>query len=246
MTANDFRKMALALPETEERSHMNHPDFRVAGKIFATLAYPDKTCAMVKAHPRAATLFLKRRTRSLCPHQRRLGTPRRNPRKPESRQERQCPEGDRGRLAQHRPETSAKINMKLSCPSQPSHTHAPLRIRMQEVRSPLRKNPAVLRQDGQEVPRVRRPGRADDLRPRRSVQRLRLVRDRLRQEVLFPRILRQRLLLKRQEGRETEIGQRLERFVVERQRVQRKLLERLVDQREQAFQGNSPQRFRQA
>lgn len=27
---------------------MNHPDFRVAGKIFATLAYPDKTFGMVK------------------------------------------------------------------------------------------------------------------------------------------------------------------------------------------------------
>jgi hypothetical protein len=43
--------MALALPETEERSHMNHPDFRVAGKIFATLGYPDKTRGMVKLSP---------------------------------------------------------------------------------------------------------------------------------------------------------------------------------------------------
>jgi hypothetical protein len=51
MTANDFRKLALALPETEERSHMNHPDFRVAGKIFATLGYPDKSRAMVKLPP---------------------------------------------------------------------------------------------------------------------------------------------------------------------------------------------------
>ena len=48
MTASDFRKMALAFPETEERSHMNHPDFRVGGKIFATLAYPDETYGMVK------------------------------------------------------------------------------------------------------------------------------------------------------------------------------------------------------
>jgi hypothetical protein len=51
MTANDFRKLALALPETEERAHMDHPDFRVAGKIFATLGYPDKTCGMVKLSP---------------------------------------------------------------------------------------------------------------------------------------------------------------------------------------------------
>src|SRR5436305_7002993 len=48
MTATAFRKLALALPETEERAHMAHPDFRVAGKIFATLAYPDKAWGMVK------------------------------------------------------------------------------------------------------------------------------------------------------------------------------------------------------
>jgi len=51
MTPNDFRKLALSLPETEERAHMNHPDFRVSGKIFATLGYPDKTRAMVKLAP---------------------------------------------------------------------------------------------------------------------------------------------------------------------------------------------------
>jgi hypothetical protein len=48
MTAKDFRQLALALPETEERQHMDHPDFPVAGKIFATLGYPDKTRGMVK------------------------------------------------------------------------------------------------------------------------------------------------------------------------------------------------------
>ena len=51
MTPNDFRKIALSLPEAEERAHMDHPDFRVAGKIFATLGYPDKTCGMVKLSP---------------------------------------------------------------------------------------------------------------------------------------------------------------------------------------------------
>ena len=51
MTPEDFRKLALALPETEEHSHMNHPDFRVAGKIFATLAYPNKDWGMVKLTP---------------------------------------------------------------------------------------------------------------------------------------------------------------------------------------------------
>ena len=59
MTANDFRKIALSLPETEERSHMDHPDFRVAGKIFATLGYPDKTCGMVKLSPEDQHNFSK-------------------------------------------------------------------------------------------------------------------------------------------------------------------------------------------
>lgn len=59
MTANDFRRLALALPETEERAHMNHPDFRVAGKVFATLGYPDKTCGMVKLSPEEQHEFSK-------------------------------------------------------------------------------------------------------------------------------------------------------------------------------------------
>ena len=37
MTPDEFRDIALSLPDTDERSHMGHPDFRVGGKIFATL-----------------------------------------------------------------------------------------------------------------------------------------------------------------------------------------------------------------
>jgi hypothetical protein len=48
MTANDFRKLALSFPEAVESAHMHHPDFRVAGKIFATLGYPNKDSAVVK------------------------------------------------------------------------------------------------------------------------------------------------------------------------------------------------------
>ena len=59
MTANDFRQMALALPEAEERAHMNHPDFRVGGKIFATLGYPGRSCAMVKVSPEEQHYFSK-------------------------------------------------------------------------------------------------------------------------------------------------------------------------------------------
>src|SRR2546423_6192330 len=51
MTVGEFRKLALSFPHTTEREHMRHPDFRVAGKIFATLAYPDKNWGMVKLTP---------------------------------------------------------------------------------------------------------------------------------------------------------------------------------------------------
>jgi hypothetical protein len=37
-TAADFRRIALSLEGAEESSHMGAPDFRVRGKIFATLA----------------------------------------------------------------------------------------------------------------------------------------------------------------------------------------------------------------
>ena len=48
MTADDFRKLALSFPEAVESAHMHHPDFRVCGKIFATLGYPDENSAVVK------------------------------------------------------------------------------------------------------------------------------------------------------------------------------------------------------
>lgn len=47
MTPQDFRKIALSLPEAVESEHMAHPDFRVGGKIFASLGYPDQEHGMV-------------------------------------------------------------------------------------------------------------------------------------------------------------------------------------------------------
>ena len=38
MNADDFRRLALSLEGAEESSHMGSPDFRVGGRIFATLA----------------------------------------------------------------------------------------------------------------------------------------------------------------------------------------------------------------
>lgn len=58
MTIDAFRRLALSFPETEERAHMNHPDFRVAGKIFATLCYPQEGWAMVKLTPEQQQEFV--------------------------------------------------------------------------------------------------------------------------------------------------------------------------------------------
>ena len=34
VNAEDFRRIALGMKDTVESAHMNHPDFRVRGKIF--------------------------------------------------------------------------------------------------------------------------------------------------------------------------------------------------------------------
>ncbi|HEX4067382.1 MAG TPA: MmcQ/YjbR family DNA-binding protein [Acidobacteriaceae bacterium] len=60
MTAAEFRKIALSLPGAEEKAHMNHPDFRAGGKIFATLAYPDARRGMVKLFPDQQEAFVTR------------------------------------------------------------------------------------------------------------------------------------------------------------------------------------------
>jgi hypothetical protein len=58
MTADNFRSLALSLPEACESAHMGHPDFRVGGKIFATLG-PDEDWGMVKLTPDDQASFLR-------------------------------------------------------------------------------------------------------------------------------------------------------------------------------------------
>jgi hypothetical protein len=60
MTAKQFRKLALSLPEATESAHMNHPDFRVGARIFATLAYPSDASAVVKLTPEEQKRFVSR------------------------------------------------------------------------------------------------------------------------------------------------------------------------------------------
>ena len=58
MDPHGFRRLALGLPEVVEDEHMGHPDFRVRGKIFATLGYPDTTWGMVKLTPEQQQMFV--------------------------------------------------------------------------------------------------------------------------------------------------------------------------------------------
>ena len=60
MTTDEFRKMALEIPKAVEQSHMNHPDFRMAGKIFATLGAPDANWGMVKLTPEQQRGFIEK------------------------------------------------------------------------------------------------------------------------------------------------------------------------------------------
>lgn len=67
MTAAEFRKTALAVPGAIESSHMAHPDFRVRGKIFATLGYPDATWAMVKLTPEQQQTLTRKAPKAFSP-----------------------------------------------------------------------------------------------------------------------------------------------------------------------------------
>jgi len=67
VTAAEFRRIALSFPETAESSHMDHPDFRVRGKIFATLNYPGKGWGMVKLSPEYQDLFLREAPQAFNP-----------------------------------------------------------------------------------------------------------------------------------------------------------------------------------
>jgi hypothetical protein len=59
VTSNDFRKLALKLPEVVESAHMGHPDLRVKGKIFATLGYPAAGWGVVKLTPDQQLQFMQ-------------------------------------------------------------------------------------------------------------------------------------------------------------------------------------------
>jgi hypothetical protein len=57
MKADDFRCIALGMTGAVEGAHMGHPDFRVGGRIFATL-HPDAQWGMVKLTPEQQREFV--------------------------------------------------------------------------------------------------------------------------------------------------------------------------------------------
>ena len=57
MTANDFRRIALGMKDAVESAHMGHPDFRVHGRIFATL-HADNEYGMVSLTPDQQQTFI--------------------------------------------------------------------------------------------------------------------------------------------------------------------------------------------
>ena len=67
MTPAAFRKLALALPEACEGSHMGHADFRVGKRIFATLGHPDASFGMIKLTPAQQAELVKSAPRVFAP-----------------------------------------------------------------------------------------------------------------------------------------------------------------------------------
>jgi hypothetical protein len=59
VTPAEFRRIALTFPEAVESAHQDHPDVRVAGKVFATLGYPEKGYGMVKLPPKQQVFFIE-------------------------------------------------------------------------------------------------------------------------------------------------------------------------------------------
>jgi hypothetical protein len=57
MTTDGFRRLAMRMPEAAEVGHMGHPDFRVSGRIFATLGYPAGGWAVVMLAPEQQEAF---------------------------------------------------------------------------------------------------------------------------------------------------------------------------------------------
>ena len=66
MTADDFRSIALSMRGALEGEHMNHPDFRVNGRIFATL-HADDLWGVVKLDADEQREFVRMHPKTFVP-----------------------------------------------------------------------------------------------------------------------------------------------------------------------------------
>ena len=66
MSPEDFRRIALGMDDAIESAHMGHPDFRVNGRIFATL-HPDHQWGMVKLTPDQQQKFVRENPAAFAP-----------------------------------------------------------------------------------------------------------------------------------------------------------------------------------
>ena len=67
MTTDDFRRIALSLEGAEEGSHMGSPDFRVGGRIFATLAAQTQGYGNLMLTPEQQAAFVAEATEVFIP-----------------------------------------------------------------------------------------------------------------------------------------------------------------------------------
>lgn len=106
MTPNDFRQLALSLPEVIESAHMRHPDFRVGGRIFATLGYPDEDSAVVKLTREVQKEFVRNNAGVFQTGERRLGPARQYKHLSTGCESRDRTQSTHCRVAQHGTETA--------------------------------------------------------------------------------------------------------------------------------------------
>ena len=63
---DDFRRIALGMKDAAESAHMDHPDFRVGNRIFATL-HADNEWGMVILTPEQQQRFMEEAPKAFVP-----------------------------------------------------------------------------------------------------------------------------------------------------------------------------------
>ncbi len=81
MDSQAFRRLALSLPESEERAHGGHPDFRVRAKVFASLNAAE-TEGNLKLEPGRQQALIRLRPGVFSAHNGAWGRPGLDPHRP--------------------------------------------------------------------------------------------------------------------------------------------------------------------